>query len=118
MQELMEVPIFRQKLQDHYKEYYNYLNNTCNAMLGFYREINNDNRTDDAPAYFRERVELDNDHTIVIVDDQFKSDLQGYQKAVLELPHIIGEQKLKINATLKSVIAELGSESDMELSNG
>jgi len=118
MQELMEVPIFRQKLQDHYKEYYNYLNNTFNAMLGLYREINNDNRTDDAPAYFRERVELDDDHDIVIVDAQFKSELQEYQKAVLELPHIIGEQKLKINATLKSVIADLGSESDMELKNG
>ena len=118
MQELMEVPIFRQKLQDHYKEYYNYLNNTCNAMLGFYREINNDNRTDEAPAYFRDRVELDNDHTIIIVDEAFKQELQGYQKAVLELPHIIGEQKLKINATLKSVIAELGSESDMDINNG
>ena len=118
MQELMEVPIFRQKLQDHYKEYYNYLNNTCNAMLGFYREINNDNRTDDAPAYFRDRIELDSDHTIVIVDEAFKQDLQGYQKAVLELPHIIGEQKLNINKTLKSVIAELGSESDMDLNNG
>ena len=118
MQELMEVPIFRQKLQDHYKEYYNYLNNTCNAMLSLYREINNDNRTDAAPAYFRERMELDADHTIVIVDEQFKRELQEYQKSVLELPHIIGEQKLNINKTLRSVITELGSESDMELSNG
>ena len=118
MQELMEVPIFRQKLQDHYKEYYNYLNNTYNAMLGVYREVNNDNRTDAAPAYFSERDELDEDHVIEIVDDNFKRELQEYQKAVLELPHIIGEQKLKINTTLKSVIAELGSESDMDINNG
>ena len=118
MQELMEVPIFRQKLQDHYKEYYNYLNNTYNAMIGLYREVNNDNRTDDAPAYFQERLELDEEHDIIIVDDRFKEELKGYQSAVLELPHIIGEQKLKINATLKSVIAELGSESDMDLNNG
>ena len=118
MQELMEVPIFRQKLQDHYKEYYHYLNNTYNAMIGLYREINNDNRTDPAPAYFQERLELDEDHDIIIVDDRFKEELKGYQSAVLELPHIIGEQKLKINATLKSVIAELGSESDMDLKNG
>ena len=55
MQELMEVPIFRQKLQDHYKEYYHYLSNTYNAMLNLYREVNNDNRTDKAPAYFRGR---------------------------------------------------------------
>ena len=118
MQELMEVPIFRQKLQDHYKEYYNYLNNTYNAMLGVYREVNNDNRTDAPPAYFSERDELDDDHVIEIVDENFKRELQEYQKAVLELPHIIGEQKLKINATLKSVIAELGSESDMDINNG
>lgn len=118
MQELNEVPIFRQKLQDHYKEYYNYLNNTYNAMLGFYREVNNDNRKDEAPAYFQERDVLDEDHEIQIVDAKFKEALAEYQKEVLELPHIIGEQKLKINATLKSVIAELGSESDMDLKNG
>ena len=114
MQELTEVPIFRQKLQDHYKEYYNYLNNTYNAMLGLYREVNNDNRQDEAPAYFNKREILDEDHEIIIIDRQFKEDLVQYQKEVLELPHIIGEQKLKINATLKSVIAELGSESDLD----
>ena len=118
MQELMEVPIFRQKLQDHAREYFRYLNNTYGSMISLYREINNDNRTDDAPAYFNEPVSLENSEEIEIVDDQFKKDLQEYQKAVLELPHIIGEQKLKINTTLKSVIAELGSESDMELNNG
>ncbi len=118
MQELMEVPIFRQKLQDHYKEYYNYLNNTYNAMLGLYREINNDNRTDEAPAYFRERLELSDDHLIEIVDEKFKEDLVKYQEAVLELPHIIGEQKLKINATLKSVIEALDNESDMDGQHG
>ncbi len=118
MQELMEVPIFRQKLQDHYKEYYHYLNNTYNAMLSLYREVNNDNRTDEAPAYFRERSELDEEHIIKIVDAKFKKDLVQYQDAVLELPHIIGEQKLKINATLKSVITQLDNESDMEISNG
>jgi len=118
MQELMEVPIFRQKLQDHYNEYYHYLNNTYNAMLGVYREVNNDNRTDASPAYFSERDELDEDHVIQIADNDFKKELQQYQNAVLELPHIIGEQKLKINTTLKSVIAELGSESDMEINNG
>ncbi len=118
MQELMEVPIFRQKLQDHYKEYYNYLNNTYNAMLNLYREVNNDNRTDEAPAYFRERVELDEDHVIKVVDAKFKKDLVQYQEAVLELPHIIGEQKLQINSTLKSVIEELDNESDMDIENG
>ena len=118
MQELSEVPIFRQKLNDHYKEYYHYLNNTYNAMLGLYREINNDNRTDPAPEYFSTREELDEDPHIKIVDDAFKESLVQYQEAVLELPHIIGEQKLKINATLKSVIAELGSESDMDLNHG
>ncbi len=118
MQELMEVPIFRQKLQDHAREYFRYLNNTYGSMISLYREINNDNRTDNAPAYFNEPVSLENSEEIEIVDDQFKKDLQEYQKAVLELPHIIGEQKLKINTTLKSVIAELGSESDMELNNG
>ncbi len=117
MQELMEVPIFRQKLQDHFKEYYHYLNNTYNAMLGLYREVNNDNRTDEAPAYFRERVELDEEHVITIVDAKFKEDLVQYQDAVLELPHIIGEQKLKINTTLKSVITALDNESDMEVKN-
>ena len=118
MQELMEVPIFRQKLQDHSREYFRYLDNTYNAMLSLYREVNNDNRTDEPPAYFRERAVLDNADDIEIVDLNFKEELQTYQKQVLELPHIIGEQKLKINATLKSVIAELGSESDMELNNG
>lgn len=118
MQELMEVPIFRQKLQDHYNEYYHYLNNTYNAMLGLYREINNDNRTDEAPAYFRERLELSDDHLIEIVDEKFKDDLVKYQEAVLELPHIIGEQKLKINATLKSVIEALDNESDMDGQHG
>ena len=118
MQELMEVPIFRQKLQDHYKEYYHYLNNTYNAMLNLYREVNNDNRTDEAPAYFRERVELDEDHVIKVVDAKFKKDLVQYQEAVLELPHIIGEQKLQINSTLKSVIEELDNESDMDIENG
>jgi len=118
MQELMEVPIFRQKLQDHAREYFRYLNNTYSSMISLYREINNDNRTDDAPAYFNEPVSLDNSEEIEIVDDQFKKELQEYQKEVLELPHIIGEQKLKINTTLKSVIAELGSESDMDLNNG
>ncbi len=118
MQELMEVPIFRQKLQDHYKEYYHYLNNTYNAMLGLYREVNNENRTDAAPDYFRERVELDEDPMITIVDETFKEGLVKYQEAVLELPHILGEQKLKINATLKTVIAALDSESEMEMHNG
>lgn len=118
MQELMEVPIFRQKLQDHAREYFRYLDNTYRAMISLYREVNNDNRTDEAPAYFNEPVSLDISEEIVIVDDAFKKELQEYQKAVLELPHIIGEQKLKINTTLKSVIAELGSESDMELNNG
>ncbi len=118
MQELMEVPIFRQKLQDHFKEYYHYLNNTYNAMLGLYREVNNDNRTDEAPAYFGERVELDDDHVIEIVDAKFKNGLVKYQDEVLELPHIIGEQKLKINATLKSVISALDNESDMEVKHG
>ncbi len=118
MQELMEVPIFRQKLQDHFNEYYHYLNNTYNAMLGLYREINNDNRTDEAPAYFSERVELSDDHIIKIVDEKFKEGLVQYQEAVLELPHIIGEQKLKINATLKSVIAALDNESDMDGQHG
>ena len=117
MQELMEVPIFRQKLQDHAREYFRYLNNTYGSMISLYREVNNDNRTDDAPAYFNEAVSLETGEEIEIVDKQFKEDLQGYQKAILELPHIIGEQKLKINKTLKSVIAELGSESDMELNN-
>ncbi len=117
MQELMEVPIFRQKLQDHYKEYYNYLNNTYNAMLNLYREVNNDYRTDEAPAYFSKREELDPDHEIKIVDAKFKKDLIPYQDAVLELPHIIGEQKLKINATLKTVITELDSESNLDLDN-
>ena len=118
MQELMEVPIFRQKLQDHFKEYYHYLNNTYNAMLNLYREINNDNRTDEAPAYFRDRSELDEDHVITIVDARFKESLIKYQDEVLELPHIIGEQKLKINATLREVIAALDSQSDMDGSNG
>ena len=118
MQELMEVPIFRQKLQDHFKEYYHYLNNTYNAMLGLYREVNNDNRTDEAPAYFRERVELDEDHVIKIVDETFKNDLREYQTAVLELPHIIGEQKLKINSTLRDVITALDNESEVDKKNG
>jgi len=118
MQELMEVPIFRQKLQDHYKEYYNYLNNTYNAMLSLYREVNNDNRTDDAPAYFGVRLTLDDDHDITIVDNEFKIELKQYQSSVLELPHILGEQKLKINTTLRSVIAELDSESEMDLKHG
>ena len=118
MQELMEVPIFRQKLQDHFKEYYHYLNNTYNAMLGLYREVNNDNRTDDAPAYFRERAELREDHVIVIVDDKFKNDLVQYQTAVLELPHIIGEQKLKINSTLRDVITALENESETDEKHG
>ena len=118
MRELMEVPIFRQKLQDHFKEYYNYLNNTYNAMLSLYREVNNDNRTDDAPAYFSQRLELDDDHDITIVDSEFKVQLKEYQAAVLELPHILGEQKLKINTTLRSVIAELDSESEMDLKHG
>jgi len=118
MQELMEVPIFRQKLQDHFKEYYHYLNNTYNAMLGLYREVNNDNRTDEAPAYFRERVELDEDHVIKIVDETFKNDLREYQTAVLELPHIIGEQKLKINSTLRDVITALDNESEVDEKNG
>ena len=118
MQELMEVPIFRQKLQDHYKEYYNYLDNTYNAMLSLYREINNDNRTDEAPAYFNERLVLDEDHEIEIVDNEFKMQLKEYQSSVLELPHILGEQKLNINKTLRSVISELDNASEAELGNG
>ena len=55
---------------------------------------------------------------IKIIDAKFKKDLVQYQDAVLELPHIIGEQKLKINATLRSVISELDNESGMEISNG
>jgi hypothetical protein len=43
--------------------------------------------------------------------------LSHYQEAILELPHIIGEQKLKINATLKEVISELGEKSETETSN-
>jgi hypothetical protein len=113
MQELTEIPIYRQKLHDHYKEYYNYLNNTYNAMLNVYRETNREHRSDPAPAYFDQREELDSDYAIKILDPKFKKDLSRYQEEVLELPHIIGEQKLKINATLKEVIAELGNESGM-----
>ena len=114
MQELTEIPIFRQKLYDHYKEYYNYLNNTYNAMLNVYRETNKEYRSDEAPAYFDQREELDADFVIRILDPKFKKELSQYQEAVLELPHIIGEQKLKINATLKAVISELGEKSEME----
>jgi len=113
MQELTEIPIYRQKLHDHYKEYYNYLNNTYNAMLNVYRETNREHRGDPAPAYFDKREELDSDYAIKILDPKFKKELSRYQEEVLELPHIIGEQKLKINATLKEVIAELGNESGM-----
>ena len=117
MQELTEIPIYRQKLHDHYKEYYHYLNNTCNAMLNVYRETNKEHRNDEAPAYFNQREELDADFAIRILDPKFKKDLVRYQEEVQELPHIIGEQKLKINATLKEVIAELGENSEMGTAN-
>ncbi len=117
MQELTEIPIFRQKLYDHYKEYYHYLNNTYNAMLNVYRETNMEFRNDAAPAYFSQRAELDADFAIKILDPKFKKELSQYQEAVLELPHIIGEQKLKINATLKEVISELGEKSETETSH-
>jgi hypothetical protein len=117
MQELTEIPIYRQKLHDHYKEYYHYLNNTCNAMLNVYRETNKEHRNDEAPAYFNQREELDADFAIKILDPKFKKDLVRYQEEVQELPHIIGEQKLKINATLKEVITELGENSEMGTAN-
>ncbi|MCJ7765731.1 MAG: hypothetical protein MUP09_07305, partial [Thiovulaceae bacterium] len=114
MQELTEIPIFRQKLYDHYNEYYHYLNNTYNAMLNLYRETNREYRSDEAPVYFNQRAELDSGFAIKILDPKFKKELRHYQEAVLELPHIIGEQKLKINATLKEVISELGKISETE----
>ena len=112
MQELTGIPIFRQKLHDHYAEYYNYLNNTYNAMLNVYREVNREHRSDEAPAYFDRREELDADHAIKILEPRFKKELARYQEEIQELPHIIGEQKLKINATLKEVIEELGEKSE------
>jgi len=112
MQELNEIPIFRQKLNDHYKEYYIYLNNTYNAMLNVYREMNREHRSDKPPAYFNQRSELDADYAIKILDPRFKKELSRYQDEIQELPHIIGEQKLKINATLKEVISELGEDSE------
>jgi hypothetical protein len=107
MKEVEDIPIYRQRLHDQYQQYYNYLNETYKTMIALYQDINRESRGDDAPIYFGKTDELDEKYMIDCIDPNLQKQIAKLNKDMREYPHIIGDQKSKINQIVKDTILEL-----------
>ena len=107
LKEIQEIPIFRQKLQVQYNEFYSYLNTSYQAVIGFYRNTNKEARSDNAPKYFETFKNLDDYYLIDCIDKDLKKNIAKVEAEMLEFPHIIAEEKSKINEIVKKTILSL-----------
>ena len=107
LSEVQELPVFRQRLDVSYKEYYSYLNKTYKSMIALYRNTNKEERKDAPPTYFSIVDELDNNYQIECIDNNLQKNINKAKKEMQAFPHIIGEQKSLINGYVKQMIDEI-----------